>query len=44
VSGGAGISQTARQNGSSVVYRSEPGGQKGLSAGCGTEPNGVFFA
>ena len=39
-----GNSFTARNNGSKVVYRSDPGGQKVLYAGAGTERNGVFFA
>jgi hypothetical protein len=33
----------AKHDGSNVVHRSEPGGQKVLYAGTGTERNGVFF-
>jgi len=43
ISGGATIDFTAKHDGSSVVYRSEPGGQKALYAGTGMERNGVFF-
>ena len=44
VSGPASISFTARNDDSSVVYRSVSGGQHALYAGAGTERNGVFFA
>jgi hypothetical protein len=43
ISGAASISFTAKNDASSIVYRSEPGGQKVLYAGTGTERNGVFF-
>jgi hypothetical protein len=43
ISGGASISFTAKNDASPVVYQSEPGGQKVLYAGTGTERNGVFF-
>lgn len=43
ISGDATISFSAKNNGSPVVYRSQPGGQKALYAGTGTERNGVFF-
>jgi hypothetical protein len=43
ISGGGSISFTTKNDGSPVVYRSEPAGQKVLYAGTGTERNGVFF-
>lgn len=43
VDGQATISFTAKNDGSNVVYRSLPAGQKALYAGAGTERNGVFF-
>jgi hypothetical protein len=43
ISGSASISFTAKNDGSPVIYRSEPAGQKVLYAGTGTERNGVFF-
>jgi hypothetical protein len=44
VDGPATISFTAKNNDSSVVYRSVAAGQKALYAGAGMERNGVFFA
>ena len=43
VDGPATISFTAKNDDSTVVYRSLPAGQKPLYAGAGTERNGIFF-
>ena len=43
VDGPATIDFTAQQDGSSVVYRSNPEGQITVSAAVGHERNGVFF-
>ena len=43
VDGPATIDFTAQQDGSSVIYRSDPGGQITVSAAVGHERNGVFF-
>jgi hypothetical protein len=43
ISGTASISFLTKQDGSPVVYGSEPGPQKVIYAGTGTERNGVFF-
>ena len=37
------IEFTASNDGSSVVYRSDPAGQTSEGAGVGRERNGVFF-
>jgi len=44
VDGKGTISFTAKNDGSNVVYRSLPTGQKTLYAGAGMERNGAFFA
>jgi len=43
VDGPATISFTAKNDGSTVVYRSLAAGQKALYAGAGRERNGIFF-
>ena len=43
VDGPASIEFSTRQDGSKVVYRSDPAGQNTVSAGVGRERNGAFF-
>jgi hypothetical protein len=43
IAGDARISFSAHDDGSGVVYHSDPHGQRTVSAGVGHERNGVFF-
>jgi hypothetical protein len=43
VAGDVRIAFTARDDGTGVVYRSDPAGQTTISGGVGRERNGVFF-